>query len=116
MTKEEFYKVLELLVAYYGSKAKPLKTLNVQAAWWMALERFPYEVVRDAVVDYAVKSRFFPTVADITSGIDIPGGQVLGAEKPPAPKTPRREVTQLEKDAIKRMMAHYERSDSPSEQ
>ncbi len=90
MTRDEIRKVFELLAAYYPS-AKQLKTPNGQAAWMLVLERFPYEPVKNAVVEYAAKHKFFPDVADITAAIE--------PERPSAPKPGK-----LELEAIERIM------------
>jgi len=100
MTREEIRKVFDLLTEYYP-RAKQLKSPNGQAAWILALEKFPYEPVKNAVVLHATRSKFFPDVADITAELAAPA------------ESPRRTVSDLEREAVRRLM---ERKEEPSAQ
>jgi len=68
MTKEERTKILLLLSQYYPN-AKQLRDKNRVAAWELVLARFPYDDVKNAVVEYAASHKFFPDVSDICGGI-----------------------------------------------
>lgn len=107
MTKDEMGKIFELLTIYYGKKASVLQTPKGQAAWMLALERFPYEDVKTAVIDFAVQSKYFPAVADITAKLKQPTPIAAKAE---------RKIHPLEMEAVRRLMGcKNEGSDVPSE-
>ncbi len=66
MNHHERQKVYDLLSQYYPN-ARQLKDKKTLTAWGLALERFPYDDVKTAVINYAISNKFFPDLADITS-------------------------------------------------
>lgn len=66
MDKDERQKIYTLLSKYYPN-ARQLKDKHTLLAWGYALQRFPYEAVKNAVIDYATGNKYFPDLADITA-------------------------------------------------
>ncbi len=68
MNHHERQKIYGLLSQYYPN-ARQLKDKKTLTAWGFALERFPYDAVKKAVIDYAISNKYFPDLADITAGL-----------------------------------------------
>ena len=68
MTKEEIGKIFVLMQQFYPN-ARQLQDRTTLLAWKLVLVKFPYNDVKNAVVDYAISNKFFPDVADITAGL-----------------------------------------------
>ena len=70
MTKGDCDKVFTLLRQFYRN-ARQLSDKTTLLAWELALERFPYDAVKNSVLDYAARNKFFPDLADITAGLPL---------------------------------------------
>lgn len=68
MDKEEARKIYTLLAQYYPH-ARQLRDKLTLTAWGYVLERFAYSDVKDAVIGYAAKNKFFPDLSDLTAGL-----------------------------------------------
>lgn len=68
MNHHERQKIYDLLSQYFPN-ARQLKDKKTLTAWGLALEKFPYDDVKTAVINYAISNKFFPDLADITSGL-----------------------------------------------
>ena len=68
MTKEDTAKIFVLMQQFYPN-ARQLKDSTTRLAWELAIQRFPYEAVKNSVVEYAIGNKFFPDLSDITSGL-----------------------------------------------
>lgn len=78
MTKEEVGKVFTLLQQFYPN-ARQLQDRTKRLAWELALKRFPYNDVKNAVVDYAIANKYFPDMVDITGGLKQEAAPVVSA-------------------------------------
>ena len=65
MDKTELSKLFKLLGCYYPN-AKQLRDKDLQYAWLLALEPFPYDTIRTAAIQHVRKQNFFPDVTDLT--------------------------------------------------
>ena len=68
MNHHERQKIYDLLSQYFPN-ARQLKDKKTLTAWGLALEKFPYDDVKTAVINYAISNKFFPDLADITAGL-----------------------------------------------
>lgn len=68
MNRAEREKIYRLLSNFYPN-AKQLQSRETLTAYGLALERFTYEDVKAAVVDYAMRNKFFPDLSDLLSGL-----------------------------------------------
>lgn len=68
MNRTEREKIYRLLSNFYPN-AKQLQSRETLTAYGLALERFTYEDVKTAVVDYAMRNKFFPDLSDLLSGL-----------------------------------------------
>lgn len=66
MKKPDYEKIVALMETYWPNRKFDTK---LRRAWWLALEPFKYDEVRDAIVKYARANKFFPDVADITGNL-----------------------------------------------
>lgn len=87
MNHHERQKIYDLLSQYFPN-AKQLRDKKTLTAWGFALERFPYDDVKTAVINYAISNKFFPDLADVTAGLV------------PANATPVAAPAHLDKNAI----------------
>ncbi len=68
MTREEQNKCFALLGEFYPNSRR-LQSKTQRAAWRLVLEHYGYPDVKDAIVNHAARSNFFPDVADITGNL-----------------------------------------------
>lgn len=68
MTKAEFDKLWRLLGTYWPN-AQQAKNADMRLAWWYAVQPINYDDAKAAVIAYTRKNKFFPDVADVTSGL-----------------------------------------------
>lgn len=68
MNKEERQKLYTLLSKFYPN-AKQLKDKEVLTAWGFVLESYAYSDVRNAVLRYVAKSKYFPDISDLLTGL-----------------------------------------------
>lgn len=68
MTKDERSKIYSLLSKFYPS-AKQLKDQAALTAYGLVLEKYTYEDVKAAVIEYASKSRYFPHISELVKNI-----------------------------------------------
>lgn len=71
MDKADLRRVCTLLSKFYPN-ARQLKDRDTLAAWGLALADFPYEDVKTAVLDYAVRNKYFPDLSDLTAHLAQP--------------------------------------------
>lgn len=68
MNRTEREKIYRLLSNFYPN-ARQIQSRETLTAYGLALERFTYEDVKAAVVDYAMRNKFFPDLSDLLSGL-----------------------------------------------
>lgn len=68
MNRTEREKIYRLLSNFFPN-ARQLQSRETLTAYGLALERFTYEDVKAAVVDYAMRNKFFPDLSDLLSGL-----------------------------------------------
>lgn len=68
MNKDEREKIYRLLASFYP-KAKQLQSRETLTAYGLALERYRYEDVKRAVVNYATHNKFFPNLSELLEGV-----------------------------------------------
>lgn len=72
MNKDEREKIYRLLASFYP-KAKQLQNRETLTAYGLVLERYKYEDVKRAVVNYASCNKFFPSLSDLLEGVPSNG-------------------------------------------
>lgn len=65
MNENERKKIYTLLSKFYPN-ARQLRDRATLTAWGYVLEKFTYDDVKSAVLDYASRNKFFPDLADLT--------------------------------------------------
>lgn len=68
MNRTEREKIYRLLSNFYPN-AKQLQSRETLTAYGLALERYSYEDVKRAVVNYATHNKFFPDLSDLLEGV-----------------------------------------------
>lgn len=68
MDENERRKIYTLLSKFYPN-ARQLRDSATLTAWGYVLENYTYEDVKEAVIDYAAKKKFFPDLADLTGSL-----------------------------------------------
>lgn len=86
MNKIEREKIYKLLSQFYP-KARQLHSRETLTAYGLILARFPYEDVKNAVLNHAAKSRYFPDISELVGN--------LNAESADAPATEGRRTDEL---------------------
>lgn len=74
MTPAETKDLVRLLLSLCPAKAPPI-TRGFARAWVEALEPYPYQEVKAAALYHARHKPFFPTVFDLTHGLQ-PRGEI----------------------------------------
>lgn len=70
MDAGEFEKLWTLLKEVYKNAAA-IKSENTKTIWQYALQPYRMEDVREAIMDHIRTSKFFPDIADLTSGLAV---------------------------------------------
>lgn len=78
MDKREVEQIFALLQTFYP-RAAALQSKELRYAWRLALAPYAYEDVREAVLCYAAKGKFFSDLSDLTA--DLPRRRETGAAK-----------------------------------
>ena len=68
MNKEDRQKIYTLLSKYFPN-ARQLKDPATLTAWGLVLGKYPYDDVKNAVIEYVARNKFFPDIADITGSL-----------------------------------------------
>lgn len=79
MTTEEFGQYWTLMRNLFPAASR-LNSENTKMVWSVALEPYTLEQATNATMDYARKNKFFPDIADITSGLPLPEEQQSEAD------------------------------------
>lgn len=68
MNEADRKKIYTLLSKFYPN-ARQLQDRATLTAWGYVLEKFTYDDVKTAVLDYAARNKYFPDLSDITGGL-----------------------------------------------
>lgn len=68
MDKNERQKIYTLLSKFYPN-ARQLRDPAALTAWGYVLEKYTYEDVKNAAIDYAARNKYFPDLSDLTGGL-----------------------------------------------
>lgn len=86
MDEADRKKIYTLLSKFYPN-AKQLQDRATLTAWGFVLEKFTYDDVKAAVLDYAARNKYFPDLSDITGSLTPERGDVPdlpdGRDNPP---------------------------------
>ena len=66
MTQGEVNKLFSLLLAFYPHSANAGGE-QTRIAWYIALQDYTYEELREAVLRYAAKEKYFPQLSELLS-------------------------------------------------
>ena len=95
MDKNERQKIYTLLSKYYP-RARQLKDSATLTAWGYVLERYTYEDVKNSVINYAARNKYFPDLADLTGGL-----------KPIFRENPISEAERMDMERTKRLVERW---------